>query len=246
MNPVVIIPARMAATRLPNKPLLDINGKPMILHVCERALEADIGQVIVAAGDKEIYDVVLDAGYNAVLTDSELPSGSDRIYTALKIADPAGKYDIVINLQGDLPTIDPILLTTILPSLKRKETDISTLASIIHTEQEKNNPNVVKVIMSPDNQYENSGRALYFTRATAPWGEGNLLHHIGVYGYQRSSLKQFIHLDPSYLEKREKLEQLRALENNMYIHVTVVDTVPIGVDTLDDLNKAKIMLANNL
>lgn len=244
MNPIVIIPARMAATRLPRKPLLDIHGKPMILHVYDRALEADIGHIIVAAGDKEIYDVVRDAGLNAVLTNPELPSGSDRVYQALTIIDPNENYDTIINLQGDLPTIDPVLLSAILSPLKRKEVDISTLASIIHTDDEKMNENVVKVVMSPDNQYENIGRALYFTRATAPWGEGNLLHHIGVYGYQRNALKHFIQLSPSYLEKREKLEQLRALENNMRIDVTVVDTIPIGVDTPDDLEKARLVLAN--
>lgn len=244
MNPIVIIPARMAATRLPRKPLLDIHGKPMILHVYDRALEADIGHIIVAAGDKEIYDVVRDAGLNAVLTNPELPSGSDRVYETLKMIDPNESYDTIINLQGDLPTIDPVLLTAILPPLKRKEVDISTLAAIIHTDDEKTNPNVVKVVMSPDNQYENIGRALYFTRAIAPWGDGNLLHHIGIYGYQRNALKKFIHLQPSYLEKREKLEQLRALENNMRIDVTVVDTIPIGVDTPDDLEKARLVLAD--
>jgi 3-deoxy-manno-octulosonate cytidylyltransferase (CMP-KDO synthetase) len=246
MNPIVIIPARMAATRLPRKPLLDIHSKPMILHVCDRALEADIGHIIVAAGDQEIYDVVRDAGLDAVLTNPELPSGSDRVYEALKMIDPTEKYDIIINLQGDLPTIDPVLLNAILIPLKRKDIDISTLAAIITDEEEKYNPNVVKVVMSPDNQYENMGRALYFTRATAPWGEGNLLHHIGIYGYQRHALRKFINLQPSYLEKREKLEQLRALENNMQIHVTVVDTVPLGVDTQSDLDKARLILASTL
>lgn len=246
MNPIVIIPARMAATRLPRKPLLDIHGKPMILHVCDRALEADIGQIIVAAGDREIYDVVRDAGLNAVLTNPELPSGSDRVYEALKIVDPAERYDVIINLQGDLPTIDPVLLNAILTPLKRPEVDISTLAAIIHDDDEKHSPNVVKVVMSPDNQYENMGRALYFTRTPAPWGDGNLLHHIGIYGYQRHALKKFINLSPSYLEKREKLEQLRALEYNMQIHVTVVDTVPLGVDTPSDLEKARLILATSL
>jgi len=246
MNPIIIIPARLAATRLPRKPLLDIHDKPMILHVCDRALEADIGEIIVAAGDHEIYDVVRDSGIKAVLTNPELPSGSDRIYKALESFDPNGKHDIIINLQGDLPTIDPVLLTAILPPLKKPEVDISTLAAIIHDEEEKQNDNVVKVVMSPNNSYENIGRALYFTRATAPWGEGNLLHHIGIYAYQRKALKQFIHLKPSYLEKREKLEQLRALENNMRIDVTVVDTIPLGVDTQNDLEKARMILANSL
>ncbi len=246
MNPIVIIPARMAATRLPGKPLLDIHGKPMILHVYDRALEADIGHIVVAAGDQEIYDVVRDAGLNVVLTNPDLPSGSDRVYEALKIVDPYEKYDVIVNLQGDLPTIDPVLLTAILTPLKRKEVDISTLAAVIYHDDEKINSNVVKVVMSPDNQYENIGRALYFTRATAPWGDGDLLHHIGIYGYQRNALTRFIGLKPSYLEKREKLEQLRALEHNMRIDVTVVDTVPIGVDTAGDLEKARIILAATL
>lgn len=246
MNPIVIIPARLAATRLPRKPLLDIHGKPMILHVCDRALEADIGRIVVAAGDKEIYDVVRDAGLDAVLTNPELPSGSDRVYQALIEVDKSEKYDVIINLQGDLPTIDPVLLNAILNPLKRPDINISTLAAIIHDEHEKTNENVVKVIMSPDDQYETMGKALYFTRATAPWGHGNLLHHIGIYGYQREALRKFIHLKPSYLEKREKLEQLRALENNMNIHVTVVDTVPVGVDTPSDLEKARFILAGAL
>lgn len=246
MNPVVIIPARMAATRLPNKPLLDIQGKPMILHVCDRALEADIGQVVVAAGNQEIFDVVQDAGIKAVLTDPDLPSGSDRVFEALKITDPDEKHDIVVNLQGDLPIIDPVLLSVILSPLKRDEVDISTLAAIINDESEKDNPNVVKIVMSPDNQYENIGRALYFTRSKSPWGEGDLLHHIGIYAYKRDALKKFIQLKPSYLEKREKLEQLRALEYNMRIDVTVVDTVPIGVDTQSDLEKARLMIADSL
>lgn len=246
MNPIVIIPARLAATRLPRKPLLEIHGKPMILHVCDRALEADIGHVVVAAGDQEIYDTVRDAGLDAVLTDSELPSGSDRVYQALIALDKSEKYDVVVNLQGDLPTIDPVLLNAVLSPLKQSNSDISTLAAIIHDEDEKTNQNIVKVIMSPDNHFENSGRALYFTRATAPWGEGNLLHHIGIYGYQRNALKKFIHFKPTYLEKREKLEQLRALENNMHIHVTVVDTVPLGVDTFNDLEKARFILAGAL
>ncbi|MFT6072336.1 MAG: 3-deoxy-manno-octulosonate cytidylyltransferase (CMP-KDO synthetase) [Alphaproteobacteria bacterium] len=246
MNPIIIIPARLAATRLPRKPLLDIHGKPMILHVCDRALEADIGKIVVAAGDKEIFDVVQDAGMQAVLTNPELASGSDRIYEALKVTDPDEKHDIVVNLQGDLPTVDPVLLAAILPPLKRPEVDISTLAAIIRDEDEKNNPNVVKVVMSPDNHYENIGRALYFTRATAPWGDGNLLHHIGIYAYQRAALKRFIHLKPSYLEKREKLEQLRALEYHMRIDVTVVDTVPLGVDVASDLEKARAILENYL
>lgn len=246
MNPIVIIPARMAATRLPNKPLLDIHGKPMILHVCDRALEADIGKVVVAAGDPEIYEVVKDAGLEAVLTDPKLPSGSDRIFQALKIADSQESHDIVINLQGDLPTIDPVLLSAILPPLKRQEVDISTLAAIIDNESEKDNSNIVKIVMSPDNQFENIGRALYFTRSRAPWGEGDLLHHIGIYAYKRLALEKFIKLKPSYLEKREKLEQLRALEYNMRIDVTVVDTIPIGVDTQNDLEKARLILSNTL
>ena len=243
MNPIVIIPARMAATRLPGKPLADINGLPMILHVRNRALEAEVGRVVVAAGEKAICDAVEAAGGEAVLTNPELPSGSDRIYEALMKIDPDGEYDIVVNLQGDLPTLDPTLIHAVIDPLSNGDADIGTLAAVITDDEEKENPNVVKVVMSPFEQSENKGRALYFTRATAPSGEGDLLHHIGIYAYTRKALEKFIKLKPSYLEKREKLEQLRALENNMRIDVSVVDTVPVGVDTPSDLEKACLVLA---
>jgi 3-deoxy-manno-octulosonate cytidylyltransferase (CMP-KDO synthetase) len=244
MNPIIIIPARMAATRLPNKPLLEINGKPMILHVCDRAFEAGVGRVVVAAGDQEIYDVVKDAGIEVVLTPSDLSSGSDRVFYALSIIDSSKQHNCVINLQGDLPTIDPVLISSVLSPLKKNHIDISTLAAVIEDETEIHNTNVVKVIVSPDDTYENTGRALYFTRAAAPWGEGPLLHHIGLYAYQRDALEQFIKLPPSTLEKREKLEQLRALEHGMRIDVMIVDTIPLGVDTASDLEKARSMLVD--
>lgn len=242
MNPIVIIPARMAATRLPGKPLADIHGLPMILHVCNRALEAEVGRVVVAAGEKAICDAVEAAGGEAILTNPELPTGSDRIYEALSKIDPEGEHDIIVNLQGDLPTLDPTLIHAVIDPLSSGNADIGTLAAVITDEGEKENPNVVKVVMSPFEQSETKGRALYFTRATAPSGEGDLLHHIGIYAYTRQSLEKFIKLKPSYLEKREKLEQLRALENNMIINVSVVDTVPLGVDTPADLTKARMIL----
>ena len=233
----------MAATRLPGKPLAEINGLPMILHVYNRALEADVGRIIVAAGDPEIYDVVLAAGGEAVLTHPDLPSGSDRIFKALSVIDNRNEYDVIVNLQGDLPTLDPTLIHAVLDPLSNAKVDIGTLATIITDEEEKTNPNIVKVVMSPCEDSESRGRALYFTRATAPSGEGAYLHHIGIYAYQRAALERFIALKPSYLEKREKLEQLRALEDGMRIDVSVVDTVPLGVDTRNDLDKARLILA---
>lgn len=243
MNPIVIIPARMAATRLPNKPLADINGLPMILHVRDRALEAEVGRVVVAAGDSEIHEMVLSVGGESILTPPDLPSGSDRIFLALEEIDPDGKHDVVINLQGDLPTLDPTLIHAVLAPLSNNKTDIATLAARITNLEEGDNPNVVKVIISPLPEAENCGRALYFTRAKAPYGAGNLYHHIGIYAYKRHALERFIHSKPSVLEIREKLEQLRALENNMRIDVSVVDTIPLGVDTAEDLEKARLILS---
>lgn len=246
MNPIIIIPARMAATRLPNKPMALIDGLPMILHVRNRAIEADIGRVIIAAGDQEIYDAVIHAGGEAVLTPPDLPSGSDRIFMALQQIDSQKHYDVIVNLQGDLPTLDPTLIHAVLEPLSSKHVDIATLAARITDMTEADNPNVVKVVMSPANESEDCGRALYFTRANAPTGQGGLLHHIGIYAYKRDALEKFVHLKPSYLEKREKLEQLRALENNMRIDVSVVHTVPLGVDTQDDLDKARQILTRTL
>ncbi|MEM6603605.1 MAG: 3-deoxy-manno-octulosonate cytidylyltransferase [Pseudomonadota bacterium] len=243
MNPIVIIPARMSATRLPGKPLAEINGLPMILHVRNRAIEAEVGRVVVAAGEQSICDVVRNAGGEAILTNPELPSGSDRIFAALEQVDPGEAFDTVVNLQGDLPTLDPTLIHAVIEPLSSRGVDIGTLAAKITDPEEEDCPDVVKVVMSPSEEAESRGRALYFTRANAPWGQGDLLHHIGIYAYRRDVLKKFVQLKPSFLEKREKLEQLRALENNIRIDVSIVDTVPLGVDTQNDLDKARLILS---
>jgi 3-deoxy-manno-octulosonate cytidylyltransferase (CMP-KDO synthetase) len=238
---LVLIPARMAATRLPGKPLLDIAGVPMIVHVLRRAEAAQIGQVAVATDTPEIASVVKAHGGLAVMTSPDHPSGSDRIYEAMKSLDPEGRIEIVINLQGDFPTITPDTIRAVLPPLDDPAVDISTLASEIHTEEEDLAPSVVKAVGSPIGPRRL--RALYFTRATAPSGDGPRYHHIGLYAYRRGALQRFVELPPSPLEKQEKLEQLRALEAGMRIDITIVDTVPRGVDTPADLETARKILA---
>ena len=240
-KPIVLIPARLASTRLPNKPMVDIGGAPMIVQVWRRAKEADIGPVLVAADCHEIAQAVRDAGGDCVVTNPDLPSGSDRIHEALEHIDHAREFDLVINVQGDLPTINPASIRACLGPMSEPEVDISTLAVEITIEEEKTNPNIVKMIGSPVSP--NQMRALYFTRATAPYGEGPLYHHIGLYGYRRDALEKFVSLPPSLLEKREKLEQLRALEAGMRIDVALVDDVPLGVDTPEDLEKARASFA---
>jgi 3-deoxy-manno-octulosonate cytidylyltransferase (CMP-KDO synthetase) len=238
---LVLIPARMAATRLPGKPLLDIAGLPMIVHVLRRAEEAAIGRVAVATDTPEIAAAVKTHGGEVVMTRPEHPSGSDRIYEALRTLDPDGGCEIVVNLQGDFPTISPDNIRDVLPPLADPAVDIATLAAEIHTEEESANPNVVKAVGSPIGARRL--RALYFTRATAPSGDGPRYHHIGLYAYRRAALERFVALPPSPLEKQEKLEQLRALEAGMRIDVTIVDTVPRGVDTPADLETARRILA---
>jgi 3-deoxy-manno-octulosonate cytidylyltransferase (CMP-KDO synthetase) len=238
---LVLIPARMAATRLPGKPLLDVAGVPMIVHVLRRAEAAQIGQVAVATDTLEIASVVKAHGGLAVMTSPDHPSGSDRIYEAMKTLDPAGRIEIVINLQGDFPTITPDTIRAVLPPLNDPAVDISTLASEIHSEEEDLAPSVVKAVGSPIGPRRL--RALYFTRATAPWGDGPRYHHIGLYAYRRAALERFVQLPPSPLESQEKLEQLRALEAGMRIDVTIVDTVPRGVDTPADLETARGILS---
>ncbi|SCA56439.1 3-deoxy-manno-octulosonate cytidylyltransferase [Candidatus Terasakiella magnetica] len=240
-NPVVVIPARMASERLPGKPLADICGEPMIVHVWRRAMEAEIGPVIVACAEKEIADAVTKAGGHAVLTRPDHPSGSDRVFEAVENFDPKGAYDAVVNVQGDLPTLDPDVVKTVFAPLGKEVVDISTLAVEISEESERTNPNVVKAIVGFE-EGANVGHGLYFTRATAPYGDGPLYHHIGLYGFRREALKRFVNLAPSVLERREKLEQLRALENGMRIDVALVDTVPLGVDTPADLERARAAL----
>ena len=239
-DPLILIPARMASTRLPGKPLADIHGQPMIVHVWRRAMEAKAGRVAVAAAEQAIADAVVRAGGEAVLTHPDHPSGSDRVFEALRKLDPGGRHDVIVNLQGDLPTLDPALIRAALAPLDDPAVDIGTLATEIREESERTNPNVTKAIVA--NAGGRQGRALYFTRATAPWGEGPLYHHIGIYAYRRAALERFVKMPPSPLEKREKLEQLRALEAGMTIAVRIVDAVPLGVDTPEDLERARHLL----
>jgi 3-deoxy-manno-octulosonate cytidylyltransferase (CMP-KDO synthetase) len=240
-NPIVLIPARMNAARLPGKPLADIHGAPMIVHVWRRAMEADIGPVWVATDDPRVIEAVASAGGKAIMTRSDHPSGSDRIFEALGLIDADGAHDVVVNIQGDLPTIEPSVVRACLKPLAERAVDIATLATPITREQEKDDPNVVKIVATElDPTWL---RALYFTRARAPWGEGRLLHHIGLYAYRRDSLRRFVASPPSPLERREKLEQLRALEAGMRIDVALVDTAPLGVDAPEDLERARVMLA---
>jgi 3-deoxy-manno-octulosonate cytidylyltransferase (CMP-KDO synthetase) len=238
---LVLIPARMAATRLPGKPLLDIAGLPMIVHVLRRAEAAQIGRVAVATDTPEIAAVVKSHGGEVVMTRTDHPSGSDRIYEALGKLDSKGEAEIIINLQGDFPTIRPENIRDVLGPLADPAVDIATLAAEIHTEEESTAPSVVKAVGSPISARRL--RALYFTRATAPWGDGPRYHHIGVYAYRRAALERFVTLAPSALERQENLEQLRALEAGMRIDVTIVDTVPRGVDTPADLETARRALA---
>jgi 3-deoxy-manno-octulosonate cytidylyltransferase (CMP-KDO synthetase) len=238
MKPIVLIPARMAATRLPGKPLADIGGKAMILRVLDRALAADIGPVAVAAGDPEIVALVRDAGGEAVLTDPALPSGSDRILAALGSIDPAGERDVVINLQGDMPFVEPQVLKSCSGLLEREpECDISTVVAPERSLQDRSNPDVVKAVLAIGAGAA-WGRALYFTRSTL-YGEGPIWRHIGIYGYRRRALERFNAAPPSPLERREKLEQLRALELGLRIWASVVDKAPISVDTPADLEAAR-------
>jgi 3-deoxy-manno-octulosonate cytidylyltransferase (CMP-KDO synthetase) len=237
---LIMIPARMAATRLPGKPLLDIAGLPMIVHVLRRAQAARLGPVVVATDAEVIAACVEKAGGRAVMTRTDHASGSDRIYEALGIVDPKAQAKIVINMQGDLPTLPPADLKAALGPLADPAVDIATLAAEIKKPEERTNPNVVKVVgsaVAPGRLH-----ALYFTRATAPTGDGPLYHHIGLYAYRRAALAKFVALPPSPLEKREKLEQLRALEAGMRIDVAIVDSVPLGVDTPEELEIARAML----
>jgi 3-deoxy-manno-octulosonate cytidylyltransferase (CMP-KDO synthetase) len=238
-NPIVAIPARMASTRLPGKPLVQIDGAPMIVCVWRQAVAADIGPVVVAAAEPEIVAAVERAGGRAVLTDPELPSGSDRVFAALKAVDPQGRHDAIVNLQGDLPALDPAQIRIVADALG--DADIATLAAEIGDPAERINPSVVKPVVAWEANGL-SGRALYFTRASAPAGDGPLFHHIGIYAFRRESLARFVSLPPSPLEKREKLEQLRALEAGMTIRVARVDSVPLSVDTPADLEKARALL----
>ena len=240
MAVLILVPARMASTRLPGKPLADIAGRPMIVHVAERAAESGLGRVVVATDTAEIAEAVRTHGFEAVMTRSDHESGSDRIFEALSTLDPDRKVETIVNVQGDLPTIEPGTIRAALAPFEDGAVDVATLAVEITDEAEKTNPNVVKVVGAPL-----SGtrlRALYFTRATAPWGAGPLYHHIGLYAYRREALERFVSLPPSVLERRERLEQLRALEAGMRIDVEIVKTPPLGVDTPEDLERARHIL----
>ena len=245
MNPILLIPARLASTRLPAKPLAEIGGVPMIVRVLRQAEAAGLGPVVVAAGEAEIVTAVEKAGGQAVLTDPGLPSGSDRIHAALEALDPGRRYDVVVNLQGDLPALDPAQIRAVANALRDSGADIATLAAEITDAAERDNPHVVKAVVAWD-QSRRLGRALYFTRAAAPGGEGPLFHHVGIYAYRREALARFVALPPSPLEMREKLEQLRALEANMSIAVARVDSVPLSVDTPADLAKANQFFARKI
>jgi 3-deoxy-manno-octulosonate cytidylyltransferase (CMP-KDO synthetase) len=244
-NPIVAIPARLAATRLPNKPLADIHGLPMIVHVWRRAVEADVGPVLVACGEPAIVEAVRAAGGRAVLTRADHPSGSDRIHEAVERFDPDGRFDAVVNIQGDLPTIAAASVRAALLPLAEAGVDIGTLAARIVRDEERTNPNVVKAVapFAPDAPPGAIARALYFTRVTAPGGEGPLYHHIGLYAYRRAAQRRFIALPRGVLEQRERLEQLRALEAGLRIDVVLVDAVPLGVDTPEELARARELLA---
>jgi 3-deoxy-manno-octulosonate cytidylyltransferase (CMP-KDO synthetase) len=238
---LVLIPARMASSRLPGKPLMEIAGLPMIVHVLRRGEQAGIGRVAVATDTPEIAAAVKAHGGEAIMTRADHPSGSDRIFEALEQLDPGREAEIVVNLQGDFPTIASDNIRDVLSPLADPAVDIATLAAEIHTEEEDNAPSVVKAVGT--SLGGKRMRALYFTRATAPHGEGPRYHHIGLYAYRRAALERFVRLPPSPLELQEKLEQLRALEANMRIDITIVDTVPRGVDTAPDLETARRMLS---
>lgn len=235
MNSVVVIPARLASTRLPNKPLADIHGRPMIAWMVEIARAANAGPVLVAAAEEEVAEAALKAGANVTLTDPNLPSGSDRVYAALQAFDPEGHFDVVVNLQGDMPTMRAADVARAVAAL-RDGADIATLVSPSSDDEERNNPNLVKAIRAAD------GRCLYFTRSPAPHGEGPIERHVGIYVYTRDALARFVAAPPSPLELREKLEQLRALEMGMMIRADAIEDFPKGVDSPPDLEAARSVL----
>ncbi|TGQ65062.1 3-deoxy-manno-octulosonate cytidylyltransferase [Mesorhizobium sp. M00.F.Ca.ET.186.01.1.1] len=241
MSTLILIPARMASTRLPGKPLADIAGVPMIVQVARRAAEARLGRVVVATDTQSVAEIVRAHGFEAVMTRLDHESGSDRIHEALIALDPGRQVETIVNVQGDLPTIDPAVIVASLRPFEDIEVDIATLGVEIVREEEKTNPNVVKIVGSPLSATRL--RALYFSRATAPWGEGPLYHHIGLYAYRRAALERFVALKPSPLERRERLEQLRALEAGMRIDAEIVQSLPLGVDTPEDLERARQILS---
>lgn len=242
---LIVIPARMHSTRLPDKPLVDIAGEPMIVHVWRRAMAAERGRVLVATDTEAIAAAVRKVGGEAVLTRADHVSGSDRVFEAVSRVDADGDFEIILNLQGDLPAMEPGLIGACLGPLQDKGPQIATIAALITDAADRTNPNSVKVVGTPTG-VPGRLRALYFTRATAPAGEGPLYHHFGMYAYRRSALERFVSLRPSTLEKREQLEQLRALEDGMRIDVTLVDTVPVEVNTPADLERARRLIAGRV
>ncbi len=245
MSTLTIIPARMGSSRLPGKPLADIHQLPMIVHVLRRAQEADIGPVWVACAELEILEAVETAGGRAILTDPDLPSGTDRVRAAADKIDPNHKYKKIINVQGDMPTLDPQLLNHLVKTLDHNKADWATGAVATQDVREIADPNVVKVVLAESQTIEGleTARALYFSRAAVPYGGNSVFHHLGVYAYQRTALEQFCDRPVSRLERIERLEQLRALEAGMRIDVAVVNSAPHGVDTQEDLDRARILLA---
>jgi len=243
-NPIIVIPARMGSARLPGKPLAEIAGAPMIVHVWRRAMEAALGPVLVAAAEREIAAAVEGAGGRAILTRPDHASGSDRVFEAVEAFDPGRRHDTVVNLQGDKPTVDPVVIRAVLSPLDNAAVDIATVAALITRDDERGDPNVVKVALGLK-AGETVARALYFSRARVPSGEGPLYYHIGLYAYRRASLARFVKLPRTVLETRERLEQLRALEAGMRIEVALVDTVPLDVNTPADLARARRMLAGD-
>jgi len=239
---LIVIPARMQSTRLPDKPLVDIAGEPMIVHVWRRAMAAGLGRVVVATDAEAIAQAVRKVGGEAVMTRADHVSGSDRVFEAVNHVDPEGDFEIILNLQGDLPAMEPGIVRDCLGPLQDKGPQIATIAAVITVADDRTNPNSVKVVGTPTGVPGRLG-ALYFTRATAPAGEGPLYHHFGMYAYRRSALERFVSLRPSTLEKREQLEQLRALEDGMRIDVTLVDSVPVEVNTPDDLERARRIIS---
>lgn len=242
MNPILLIPARMASTRLPGKPLAEIHGRPMILHVLDRAREAGIGPVAVSAAEPAIVEAVRAEGGIAVLVEADVPSGTDRVNLALAELDPDGVHDVVVNLQGDLPTLPPDMLRAVLLPLADPAVEIGTLVAPVQSEEEAAAPSVVKCACAFAGE-EPTAPALYFSRNPVPSGEGPLWHHIGVYAFRRAALARFVALPASPLELREKLEQLRALEAGMRVAVARVPHAPFGVDTPADLERARAALA---
>jgi 3-deoxy-manno-octulosonate cytidylyltransferase (CMP-KDO synthetase) len=239
---LVVIPARLHSTRLPAKALADLGGEPMVVHAWRSAMAAQVGRVVVATDSEQIQGVVERAGGEAVMTRADHQSGSDRVFEAVTQVDAKGAYDLILNLQGDLPVLDAGLARDCLAPLREAGPDIATVAAEIKKGEDRDDPNVVKVVGTPTGAPRRL-RALYFTRATAPYGEGPLYHHFGIYAYRRAALERFVRLAPSGLEKREKLEQLRALEDGMRIDVSLVDTFPVEVNTPDDLERARRLIA---